>query len=382
MAENLNIHGGAGQVPAPFGDTPQSRRWFLRKAGVITAASIAGPALLPGLLAACSTTSTTKSPSTKVSGAPTSVALLSPQSSGGDPPVLDMIAAMDTVGKKHGARTRYVFVSDPSNYTSTLDLLAESYDIVVTAFPEMGTPIAAAAKAHPKTRFIWIFGTPFNPPIPNVVTVSYKFYEGMYFAGILAAFVTTTNRIGYIGGAAAPELNEDYYAYAAGAHSINPAISVSGAFVGSYTDPNGGQQVADSMYGSGVDVIQTDASATDLGVLKAAEADKLYMSYDSDPTAYKQAPSLILGSAILEFGVSLTLELESAFAPTWSAGGTAVAQGLADKVTGYAPSPVFATSAPAAVGAKFKAGLSKMQAAQAAVAAGTLTIPVNTSAIP
>ena len=174
-------------------------------------------------------------------------------------------------------------------------------------------------------------------------------YEGMYFAGILAASISTTNKIGYIGGAASPELNSDYNAYAAGAKTVTPGISVAGAFVGSFTDPNGGQQVADSMYGSGVDVIQTDASATDLGVLKSAEAHKLFMSYDSDPTAYKQAPSLILGSAILQFGTSLALQLKSAMQPTWSLAGHSVEQGLKEKVTGYTPSPVFATSAPAAV---------------------------------
>ncbi len=360
----------------------ESRRSFLRKAGLVTVAGVAAPALFPELLAACSSSTKSTTTKSKSSSAPSSIALLSPQSSGGDPPVLDMIAAMDAAGKTYGAKTRYVFVSDPSNYTSTLDLLAESYDVVATCFPEMGPPVEAAAKAHPKTRFIWIYGTAFTPAIPNVVTVGYKFYEGMYFAGILAAHITTTEKIGYIGGAANPAINEDYWALAAGAKSVNPSISVSGAFVGSYTDPNGGQQVADSMYGSGVDVIQTDASATDLGVLKSAEAHKLYMSYDSDPTAYKQATSLILGSAILQFGTSLALQLKSAMQPTWSLAGQAIEQGLKDKVTGYTPSPVFATSAPAAVGTRFTAGLKKMQAAQAAYTAGTLNIPVNTSAIP
>jgi basic membrane protein A len=364
-----------------FEGTPptESRRSFLRKAGLLTVAAVAAPEFL----AACgSSTKPTTTKKAKVSSAPSSIAFLSPQSSGGDPPVLDMIAAMDAAGKKYSAKTRYVYVSDPSDYTSTLDLLAESYDVIVTAFPEMRAPLEAAAKAHPKNRFIWIYGTPFTPAIPNVVTVGYKFYEGMYFAGILAAHITTTNKIGYIGGAAAPTINEDYWALAAGAKSVNPSISVSGAFVGSYTDPNGGEQIADSMYGSGVDVIQTDASASDLGVLKSAEAHKLYMSYDSDPTAYKQAPSLILGSAILQFGQSLALQLQSAMQPTWSLAGQAVEQGLKDKVTGYVPSPVFAKSAPAAVAARFAAGLKKMQAAEAAYSAGTLQIPVNTSAIP
>lgn len=293
-----------------------------------------------------------------------------------------MIAAMNAAGKKYSAKTRYVFVGDPTNYTSTLDLLAESYDVIATAFPEMGSSVAAAAKAHPKTRFIWIYGTPFTPAIPNVVTVGFKFYEGMYFAGILAASISSTGKIGYIGGAASPELNSDYNALVAGAKTVKSSIKVSGAFVGSYTDPNGGQQVADSMYGSGVDVIQTDASATDLGVLKSAEAHKLFMSYDSDPTAYKQAPSLILGSAILQFGTSLALQLDSAMQPKWSLAGQAIEQGLKDKVTGYTPSPVFATSAPSAVRAQYTAGLKKMQAAQAAAAAGTLTIPLDTSAVP
>jgi basic membrane protein A len=377
---------------AESGSTAQggiSRRRFLQRAGSVSVVGIAGGILAPELLAACgsskpaaSSSATAKSSSsTTSSSAPKSVALLSPQKSGGDPPVLDMIAAMDKVATAHNLKKRYVFVGDPAKYTSTLDLLAKSYDIVATAFPEMGAPVKAAAEANPKTRFIWIFGTPFDPPISNVVTVGYKFYKGMYFAGILAASVSSTNKIGYIGGAASPELNSDFHAYKAGAQSVKPSISVSGAYAGSFTDPNGGLQIADSMYGSGIDVIQTDASATDAGVLEAAKAHKLYMSYDSDPTAYKQAPGLILGSAILEFGTSLELELEEALKPTWSAGGTSVEQGLKDKVTGYVASPDFAKDAPSAVGKRFSAGLAKVQEAEKKAIAGTLSIPFDTKSI-
>ena len=368
--------------------TVESRRAFLRRAGLLAAAGVVTPAVLaacgssPKPSSSSTSSSSTSSSSTSSAKAPSSIALLSPQSSGGDPPVLDMISAMDSAGKRYSAKTRFVYVSDPTSYTSTLDLLAESYDVVATAFPEMATPIATAAKAHPKTRFIWIFGTPFSPPVPNVVTVGYKFYEGMYFAGILAASISTTNKIGYIGGAASPELNSDYNAYAAGARTVTPKISVAGAYVGSFTNPNGGQQTADAMYGSGVDVIQTDASATDLGVLKSAEARKLYMSYDSDPTGYTQAPGLILGSAILQFGTSLYLQLESAMQPHWTLGGTSVQQGLKDKVTGYVPSPVFAKKAASSAAASFDKGLTKMKAAEAAVASGKLVIPLDTKAVP
>ncbi len=362
----------------PIGPATESRRSFLRKAG-FTIVGITGTAALPEFLAACSS-----SPTKKVAtpSAPSSIALISPQSSGGDPPVLDMIAAMDSAGKAHSAKTRFVYVSDPSRYTSTLNLAADSYDIVVTAFPEMGTPIAAAAKTHPKTRFIWIYGSPLSPSMPNVVSVGYKFYEGMYFAGILAASISTTHKIGYIGGAALPTLNADYWAYAAGARTVDPSIIVSGAFVGSFTDPTGGLQIADSMYGSGVDVIQTDASASDDGVLEAAKTRHLYMSWDTDLTAYKQAPGLILGAAALQFGTSLALQLESALQPKWTDGGTFVEQGLKDKVTGYVPSPEFATSASSAAAARFTAGMSKVHTAEAAVASGTLTIPYDTKAIP
>jgi ABC transporter substrate-binding protein PnrA-like len=57
------------------------------------------------------------------------------------------------------------------------------------------------APDYPKTKWIQIFGDPTDPPIPNVVTVSYDYYLGCYLSGLFAAHISTTHALGYIGGA-------------------------------------------------------------------------------------------------------------------------------------------------------------------------------------
>ena len=68
-----------------------------------------------------------------------------------------------------------------------------------------------------------------------------------------------------------PGLNADLNAMKAGGdEGFGAAIPVKGAFAGSFQDPTKGREIANQLFGSGIDFIQTDGAATDAGVIRAA----------------------------------------------------------------------------------------------------------------
>ncbi|MCW2902094.1 MAG: family transporter substrate-binding protein [Streptosporangiaceae bacterium] len=307
------------------------------------------------------------------------VAFVSPQKAGDNGPTDDMIAALKRAGTDFHVKTKYIEITDPSAFESTLRTLGQAKtDIVVTAFGEMQKPVQAVSKDFPKTRFVLIFGDAYSPALPNAKTVGYDVHQGMYLSGILAASVSTTGTIGYVGGAAIPSLNANYHAYVAGAKSVRPDIQVKSAFAGSFDDPAKGQDIGNTMLASGVDVVQTDAAATSLGVIKAAQQRKALVIADSSGEVAAQYPDTVMGTSFLKFGDSLYAQVKAALGQGWTGG--EVRSGLQEGIVGLKLSEPFLNgSSPAA--AKVKALQPKLDEQKSHIVDGSVKVPFNTSGV-
>lgn len=325
-------------------------------------------------LAACSTT-----PETGKSDDSVSVAFVSPQKAGDSGPIDDMIAALDRLKSDYGVTTKYVELSDPSTYESTLRNLAQAgTDYVVTAFPGMQQPLQAVAPEFPDTDFLLIFGDKFDPELPNARSVAYDVYQAMYVSGIAAANATTSGKIGYIGGAPQPPLNANYHAFSDGAKSVDPSITVIGAFVGSFDDAAKGRDVAASMIAEGVDVIQTDAAAASLGVITAGQTGGILVIADSSGEVAAQYPETVVGTTFLKFGDSLYQQISTALDGSFESG--YVTSGLADGIVGLNLSDAFlnGTSPKAAA---IKGIVDQLTKAVDDVSSGAVTVTFDPSGI-
>lgn len=56
------------------------------------------------------------------------------------------------------------------------------------------------------TRWIQLFGDAFEAPIANVISASYDYYLGCYPSGIFAVHVSSTGKLGFIGGISIPSI--------------------------------------------------------------------------------------------------------------------------------------------------------------------------------
>jgi basic membrane protein A len=338
-----------------------ARRSFLQ--GSLGAAALAGaaPLLLPR----------------RAQAAGGLVALVHTQAAGDNGPVDSMIAALKKLSGEKGFPIRTIYAQDPATYESIFRSLGDAGAAVIAAtFNEVAEPFKALAPSYPNTKWVQIFADPFDPPIPNVVTVSYDYYLGCYLSGLFAAKVSKTGKIGYIGGVSIPPLNADLNAMKAAAASVGASISVTGAFAGSFQDPAKGHEIASQMYQGGIDYIQTDSAATDTGIIQAANEGDGRMVSAISPEQYKIGPKTVAALVALDFGASLYQQVSAAIGPDFKGGH--VHTGLGTGVIDFVLSPTWVAQGPKDLVAKAQSVWPDIQKARADIMSGALKVPFKT----
>jgi len=307
------------------------------------------------------------------------IALVHTQAAGDQSAVDSMIAKINQLAQEKGLQARVVYAQDPATYETIFRTLADAgASVIVSTFNEVGEPFKALAPSYPKTKWIQLFGDAIEPPLPNVVTVSYDYYLGCYLSGVFAARMTKSGKIGYIGGISIPPLNADFNALKAGAHSVNPELTVTAAFAGSFQDPAKGQEIATQMFNDGIDYIQTDSAATDGGIIAAANEGAGRMLSTLARAQYPLGPKSIVGIVSLDFGQSLYIEVGKALGAEW-AGGKHVATGLGTGVVEFELSPLYAEQGPADRVAKSKEIWAEIEKTKAGILDGSIVVPFNTT---
>ena len=134
---------------------------------------------------------------------------------------------------------------------------------------------------------------------PNLRALEFKEHEGSFLVGALAALLTKTGKVGFVGGMEIPLIKKFEAGYRAGAKAANPKVEVLVKYAGTtgtaFKDPTKGKELGLAEYNQGADIIFHASGSTGLGVFEAArEKGKLAIGVDSDQQA--EAPGFILTS--------------------------------------------------------------------------------------
>jgi basic membrane protein A len=306
------------------------------------------------------------------------VALVHTQAAGDNGVVDGMIASLHRIGRDKGLRVRAVYASDPANFQPILELLGEAGAAVVLAtFEEVGQPLKAVAPVFPATRFVQIYGDPIEPPIANLRTVAYETHLAAYLAGVCGAYLSKTGKIGYIGGASIPTINADVNAIIAGARSVDPRATVTPAFVGSFQDPAKGHDIAEQLYRSGVDFIQTESAASDTGVIESANAQPGRLVSAGSTPQFALGPTSVAAILLCDFAASVYAQISDALgAKSWTGGH--YRSGLGDGVIDFIASTVFFAHAAPPLAARLRHAWPAIQRVKAQIIAGALKVPFKT----
>jgi len=170
-------------------------------------------------------------------------------------------------------------------------------DLIIGHSFDYGAPINELAPKFPKSRFIWqgscngfcdVAGA-------NVTDYGMPMHEPAYLAGIVAAGLTKSNKLGSNSGYDIPVCRATVEAFLAGAKEVNPAITRLDTFLGSWIDVAKAKEATAAQAEQGADVFIACGNAGSFGMIQEVKEKNLSaFGYVYDQS--ELAPANVVGS--------------------------------------------------------------------------------------
>ncbi|MGB7558640.1 MAG: BMP family protein [Nitrososphaeraceae archaeon] len=184
----------------------------------------------------------------------------------------------------------------PDIETTLRDYAAGGYDMIIAQGFEWGDPAIKVGKDYPNTKFVVFTGLANST---NVASIFPRQQEGAYLLGALAAMMSKTGVIGFIGGERYPSLINVYDGYKQGAKAIDNNIEVLDTYLNDWDSPEKGNEAAMSQINKGADLLLHVADTSGHGVIQAAKEKGVY-AFGAVSDQNILAPNTVLSSFVLD----------------------------------------------------------------------------------
>lgn len=203
---------------------------------------------------------------------------------------------------------KYVESKSAADYTSNLRTFAtQGYDVVIAVGFAMADALKQVAAEFPEVKFAIIDGDA-PPEAKNCVSLKFKEEQGSFLAGYLAAAVSKTKKIGFVGGMQIPLIEKFEAGYKAGAKAagFDPDKQVLATYTGTWDDISKGKSQAVQIFGNGADIIFQAAGKAGLGVIHAAkEKGKGFYAIGVDQDQDSVEPGSVLTSMVKHIEIAV-----------------------------------------------------------------------------
>lgn len=151
-------------------------------------------------------------------------------------------------------------------------------------------PVEILSRKHPDVVFVLMDDVAASYP-ENVASVTFRQNEGSFLVGALAALLSETGRIAFLGAADLPVINDFLVGYQQGATHVRQGVNVTEAFIANSLKAGGNpfeapvmaESLASQLYEADHDVIFAVAAGSNRGVFHAASDYQTFaIGVDSD----------------------------------------------------------------------------------------------------
>jgi basic membrane protein A len=223
-------------------------------------------------------------------------------------------AGIDAIAKQYGVETRTIEDNfDSSKYQPALQAAVDYADVIFVISYGYEDQLKEIADKYPDKTFVNL-DTVVQNTKKTITSVDYTEEESAYLTGVAAALATTDTSIkninpdkiiGVVGGDTDPVVSAFVFAYANGAHSVDPSIQVlTKSLGGAWDDSAKAKQAALQLYDQKADVVFQVASAAGIGVLQAAKERDLY-AIGVDTNQNDLEPGNVIASDVKNVGKSI-----------------------------------------------------------------------------
>ncbi len=165
---------------------------------------------------------------------------------------------------------KYIASEGPADFKPNLITFAiQGYDLVFAVGYALRDALQEVAPQFPNVKFALVDAL--APDAPNCASLVFREQEGAFLAGFLAASVSKTRKIGYVGGMQIPVTERVEAGYKAGARTADPSVTVTATYTGDWSDVGKGRSQAEQQFDGGADIILQGAGKSGLGVIEAAK---------------------------------------------------------------------------------------------------------------
>ena len=231
--------------------------------------------------------------------------------------------------KELGVKVSYQESKQDADYPANLETLYDAgNDLIWGIGFKMGDTILKAAKQNPKQKYAIIDYSYGDKTPSNVIGVVFAAEEGAFLAGYIAAKMSKTNSIGFVGGMSVPVVHAFQFGFKAGVKFANSKTNILEQYAESFTDAAKGKAIANQMMGKGADVVFHAAGAVGDGVIEAVK-EKNLMAIGVDRDQNYLAPKNVITSSMKRVDNAI-FNVVSDLAKGNFKGGTTISYGLKD----------------------------------------------------
>jgi len=186
---------------------------------------------------------------------------------------------------------------------------ARGLDLVIGVGFIFSSDVDRVARDFPRVHFACIdYAPPPGGAPPNVAGLVFHEEEGSYLVGGVAALMSKTKHVGFVGGMQTPLIRKFEAGYEAGVHAVCPDCVMHSGYTGTtpdaFKDPAQGKALAIAEIEAGADVLYHAAGATGHGVFEAAhDAGRLAIGVDSDQ--HDEMPDTVVTSMVKRADVTV-----------------------------------------------------------------------------
>jgi basic membrane protein A len=172
---------------------------------------------------------------------------------------------------------------------------SQGYNLVIGWGGQFTEGAVAASEEFPETHFLVVNSNVKNGT--NLSSMDTAIEQWQFFAGFVAAKLSKTGSVGWIGGQCFPATAANLSGTEAGAKYANPNVDFKSKFTGDFEDPTKAQSAATAMIDEGVGSITGNLNNGWPGVYKAAENAQIPLVTEWVDN-HQQAPSVIASSVL------------------------------------------------------------------------------------
>ncbi|MFX1482181.1 MAG: BMP family protein [Promethearchaeota archaeon] len=161
------------------------------------------------------------------------------------------------------------------NYASHVGYI-EPFDLIISIGYDQVAPLKEIAAEYPDQTFAIVdefLDNESTPAVefPNVRGLTFAEHEGSALVGAFAGLVSTTHKLGFVGGMDIPLINKFAGGFQWGANYSYPNTNVTIQYTNNFGDPTTGKTAADTLYDLGCDIVFGAAGASGLGVFDSVK---------------------------------------------------------------------------------------------------------------